>query len=453
MPQMHLKLFSRFTLLVLTIAMFLLLSHLSYAAVGDVERISLASNGVEGNEASTLSAISGNGRYITFSSAANNLVSGDTNDHLDVFVHDTETDIVTRVSVATNGTQGNHDSGLSTISADGRYVAFLSRTTNLVTDDTNSFWDVFVHDRQTAETIRVSVASDGTPGNGDSQNPVISANGRFVAFESNASNLVAGDMNNAVDIFVHDLQTGETSRVSLATNGAEGNSYSTSPDISADGRFITFRSDATNLVNNDTNLQKDIFVRDRQNNTTIRVSVAASGAESDGDSANPAISANGQFVAFDSQATNLVPRDGNDDIRDIFVRDLQNNTIRPVSLSITNDYGLGHSHMPALSADGRFVVFSTYAPSLVHGDYNGSDEDVIIRDTLLGTTTAASIVGIGTANSHSFLPDISDDGRFVTFTSEATNLVAGDSNGVPDIFLYENNIFDQTVYLPLVMNN
>jgi Tol biopolymer transport system component len=170
----------------------------------------------------------------------------------------------TRVSVASNGAQGNGDSFSSSISADGRYVAFHSIASNLVSGDTNGAWDVFVHDRQSGQTTRVSAASNGAQGNGDSESPSISADGRYVAFSSDASNLVSGDTNGAWDVFVHDRQSGQTTRVSAASNGAQGNGDSESPSISADGRYVAFSSDASNLVSGDTNGAWDVFVHDRQ---------------------------------------------------------------------------------------------------------------------------------------------------------------------------------------------
>ena len=213
-----------------------------------------------------------------------------------------------RVSVASNGGQADSSSVNPAVSADGRFVAFESDASNLVGGDTNGLNDIFVHDRQTGTTERVSVATGGTEANGVSYTPAISADGRFVAFYSNATNLVGGDTNGTSDVFVHDRQTGTTERVSVATGGAEANGGSSTAAISADGRFVAFHSDATNLVSGDTNGARDIFVHDRQTGTTERVSVATGGAQANSGSANPAISADGRFVAFYSVATNLVSR-------------------------------------------------------------------------------------------------------------------------------------------------
>jgi Tol biopolymer transport system component len=265
-------------------------------------------------------SISADGRYVAFASGASNLVPGDTNGWADVFVHDQQTGQTSLVSVAADGMQGNGGSWGPSISADGRYVAFTSEASNLVPGDANGVQDVFVHDRETEQTSRVSLAADGTEGNSHSAGPSMSADGRYVAFRSWASNLVPGDTNGMLDIFIHDRQTGQTSRVSVATDGTEGNSHSAGPSISADGRYVAFISEASNLVPGDTNGQQDIFVHDRQTGQTSRVSVAADGTQGNGGSYWPSISANGRYVAFMSEASNLVPGDTNGQ-QDVFVHD------------------------------------------------------------------------------------------------------------------------------------
>src|SRR5947207_7980736 len=253
------------------------------AGAQTTERVSVVSGGTEGNNASLGSALSADGRFVAFDSSATDLVAADTNGVSDVFVHDRQTGTTERVSVASDGAQGNGSSGLVTfafppaLSADGRFVAFVSFATNLVASDTNGATDVFVHDRQTGTTERVSVASDGTEGNAASAGATLSADGRFVAFHSAATDLVAGDTNGTTDVFVHDRQTGITERVSVASDGTEGNKASSYPALSADGRFVAFDSDATNLVAGDTNGTTDVFVHDRQTGTTERVSVPSGG--------------------------------------------------------------------------------------------------------------------------------------------------------------------------------
>jgi len=287
---------------------------------GQTARVSIASDGSQGTSSSESSSISADGRYVSFHTDADNLVSGDTNDSDDVFVHDRQTGTITRVSVASDGGQGDHNSWSASISGDGFFVAFVSDATNLVNGDTNSESDIFVHDRQTGETTLVSVASDGTQENSSSRYPSLSADGRYVVFDSGADNLVSGDTNSALDVFVHDRQTGETTRISVASDGSQGISSSSYPSISADGRYVAFESWADNLVSGDTNGTGDVFVHDRLTGLTERVSLTSGGSQVNYNSWSPSITANGGFVAFASYAPNLVPDDTNNET-DIFVHE------------------------------------------------------------------------------------------------------------------------------------
>ena len=290
---------------------------------GATERVSVDSSGAQANNGSTQAAISANGRYVAIESYASNLVAGDTNGTFDIFVHDRQTGAITRVSVDSSGVEGNGSSNIASISADGRFVAFESVAASLVANDTNYFSDVFVHDRLTGVTERVSLDSTGAEGNGGSQKAAISADGRCVAFDTWASNFTPGDNNYQQDIFVHDRLTGVTEHCSVTTGGVHGDRGSRVPQISADGRIVTFESFADNLVINDTNGFLDIFVRDRELGTTERASVDSGGGESDWESLYPSISANGRHVTFESTASNLVPGDTNG-YGDIFVRDRGN---------------------------------------------------------------------------------------------------------------------------------
>jgi hypothetical protein len=345
------------------------------AVAQTTERVSVSSTGDQANRPTQSPRISADGRFVTFASFATNLVAGDTNGSQDIFVHDRESGTTSRVSVASDGTQG---SGFSpSISADGRFVAFLSWASNLVPGDTNNTADVFLRDRQNGTTIRVSVASDGTQANSDSDGASISADGRFVAFTSYASNLVAGDTNDGADVFVHDRQSGTTTRVSIASDGTQGNSRSHATSISADGRFVAFFSFASNLVAGDTNAVPDAFVHDRQTGTTSRVSVASDGTQGNNITYFSSISADGRFVAFFSEASNLVAGDTNE-IHDVFVHDRQSGTTSRVSIASDGMQGNDESYDPSISADGRFVAFNSAASNLVAGDTNGPD--VFVHD-------------------------------------------------------------------------
>jgi len=383
-------------------------------------------------------SISADGRYVAFDSDASTLVGGDTNGSYDVFVYDRRYGTTKRVSVDSNGREGNSNSTYPSISADGRYVAFVSFANNLVDGDTNGVSDIFVHDQQTGNTTRVSVNSTGGEGNGSSGGlslgPSISADGRYVAFMSRANNLVNGDTNEAYDVFVHDMQLGSTTRASVDSSGTEGNAMSIRPSISADGSHVAFVSFADNLVEGDTNEASDIFVHDQQTGNTTRISVDSSGGEGNAYSDGPSISADGRYVAFASWDSNLVEGDTNG-VWDAFVHDLQTgNTIR-VSVDSNGAEGNNHSVTSSISADGRYVAFSSWATNLVEGDTNGVGDD-FIHDLQTGITTRASVNSSGgEGNSDSIGPSISADGHTVAFPSYANNLVSGDTNQEWNVFV------------------
>ena len=403
-------------------------------AAATTKRVSVRSNEAQANEDSTEPVISSNGRYIVFTSDATNLVAGDLNDTTDVFVRDRSLGTTKLVSVRSNESQGNAGSQHAAISGNGRFVVFDSSASNLVAGDGNSQIDIFVRDLQLGTTRLVSVRTNGNQGNGASYDPSISGKGRFVAFTSESSNLVGSDTNGKRDVFLRDLQRGTTTRVSVRSSGAQGNEDSQDTVISADGSSIVFLSRATNLVSSDTNAATDVFVRDRTHGTTRRLSLSSGEVEANGENDFPTISANGRFVAFQSVATNLVAGDGNL-ISDVFVRDRDLGTTRRVSVSTAGAEGDNGSYDPSISANGRYVVFSSDAANLVGSDTN-SVQDVFVRDRNAGTTRRLSLRAAGgEADGGSFRPEISGDGRFVAFESNATDLVAGDTNDFTDIFI------------------
>ncbi len=362
------------------------------------------------------------------------------------------------VSVNTTGGPADSDSGGIAgaerglaISADGRYVAFQSNATNLVAGDTNGAPDVFVRDLQTGTTTLVSVSAAGGPSDGNSVSPAISADGNHVAFVSDATDLVSGDTNGGADVFVRDLQTGTTTLVSVSATGGPSDGggspipgipavlFVDRPSLSADGRHVAFESDATNLVAGDTNGIADVFVRDLQTGITTLVSVSATGGPSDGgayfNSGSPSMSADGRYVAFQSNATNLVAGGDINFFTDVFVRDLQTGTTTLASASPTGGLGDNASFDASISADGRSVAFQSNATNLVAGDTNGAP-DVFVRDLQTGTNTLVSVTPTGgPSDGNSDSPAISADGNHVAFESDATNLVAGDTNGVADVFV------------------
>jgi Tol biopolymer transport system component len=348
-------------------------------ATGTTDRLSLAADGSEPDGQSQRPTLSADGRYVAFWSDATNLVAGDTNDVSDVFVYDRADRIVRRVSVGPDGVEANAESVRPVISGDGMTVAFESAARNLIgkdvlgrSTDTNSARDVFIHDLATSETTRMSVASDGTQGAGESLRPSISADGRYVAFQSEVA-FDSADTNNARDVYMHDRQSGATTRVSLADTEAEGDGGSFSPSLSADGRYVTFWSNAANLVDGDTNGKSDVFVRDIEEGATHRASVSSAGAEGDDDSSDPSISPDGRYVAFWSAATNLVARDSNG-VRDVFLHD--RTTAETIRASVATDGSQADAdcYAPNVGGGGDVVAFDSEATTLVAGDSNpGSD--------------------------------------------------------------------------------
>ncbi len=399
-----------------------------------------------------------------------------------------------RVSVDSNGAQGNNYSGTygAAISADGRFVAFGSGATNLVPGGSPLQWEIFRHDRLTGVTSLVNVDSFGNLNSGTSLYPSISADGSCVAFEGNGgisvhdftsglttsmslnsngnsfhSPAISGDAryvafhrlhpttiyHNRTDVYVHDRQSGVTSVVNVNTAGVQTSGlYSSDPSISFDGRLIAFASSASDLVAGDTNARYDIFVRDMQAGSTTRASVDSLGGEGNGDSLDPSISSNGRFVAFSSVATNLAPSDVNGHA-DVFVHDSQTGATVLASVGSTGIQANADCLNPSLSGDGRFVTFKSVATNLVVGDTN-NQMDVFVRDLLLGTTQLVS-VGLATAaNGASDRAAISADGRNISFVSFAGNLVTGDTNGTFDVFVRDQGCtFESYAYCTAKVNS
>lgn len=287
---------------------------------GTTVRASLRSNGqqISGNE-SFPRAISADGRFVVFDSSARVVSPGGVRG---VLVRDLRQGTTTLASVATGGANTNGNSEGTSISGDGRFVGFTSSASNLVPNDTNDSGDAFVRDLRGSRTTRVSVGAGGAPANGDSFLPFVSGDGNIVAFHSEATNLVTGDTNGRTDVFVRDLKAGTTTRVSVAAGGGQGDGHSRASGISADGRRVLFLSDATNLVPGDSNGVQDAFVYDRVSKRTTRVTVTASGGQSNGFSNLPAISADGRTVVFESEATNLPPVPDTNGAYDVFARTL-----------------------------------------------------------------------------------------------------------------------------------
>ncbi len=402
-------------------------------------RCSTSSNGVQGNKESSVPNFRGphpsaDGRFVTFFSKASNLVPADTNNAYDIFVKDTLTDVTTRVSVATGGGEADAESRDPRISPDGRFVVFGSFSRTFVVPHFASSQDIFVHDRALQTTVIVSVPSAGGQANQNCSHADISDDGRWVVFASGSTNLVSGDSNQVSDIFLRDVLLGVTTRISLAVNAGQADLESRFPDLSGDGGVCVFESMATNLVASDTNPASDIFLRDLGTGVTELVSLSSAGTQGSAGSFAPCLSRDGRFVAFHSSAPDLVLGDNNA-AADIFVRDRQRGTLVRASVDSHGAEALGISEDASISADGRWIAFASTAENLVSSD-NNFVSDVFRRDLLHGSTERMSEPApSGQGNAASLLATLSTNGAHVAFASHASNLVPGDSNAKMDAFL------------------
>lgn len=426
-------------------------------------------------------SVSADGRFVVFTSAANDLVASDSNGKSDVFVRDLVTRKTTLVSVKRGGSSGgNGDSGTASISANGRFVLFQSDANDLVATDSNERGDVFVRDLRTGTTKLVTInlsGTDSTRGYSYLYGPSISADGRFVAFASDGADLTNVKLTDACvhfpsdfepftcrpNVFVRDLRTGTTAMASVNVAGtATANSLSLPSALSPDGRHVAFTSFASDLVATDTNEDFDLFVRDMQTGVTTLVTSNPDGTDSArgsrGQTAYPpppvSFSADGRFVAFESSISGLVSSDTNE-ADDVFVRDLPAGITTLVSANregtdsarpptechpepdgscVFRPFGSGN---PKMSADGRFVAFASTAVDLVDDDDANGDFDVFVHDVQAGSTALVSVNGAGTAtgNRGTWIHNISGDGRFVAIVSDASDLVANDANGRLDVFV------------------
>lgn len=389
--------------------------------------------GGEGDGPSIDAAVSAGGRYVAFASEATNLVSNDRNELQDIFVHDRQTGDTARVSLGPDGAEPDGFSEWPAISSDGRYVVFTSSATNLVPFDTNMEPDVFVHDRETGETTRASVTSGGAQASGASYEPAVSSDGRYVVFTSSATNLDPADADPAFDVYLHDRQTGATELISFDADGTYGVGYTSAPAVSADGRTVAFTTFAADVVAHDNNDVEDVFVRDRQTKKTTRVSVRSDGDEVFAESYEPSLSADGRYVAFWSYANELT--DDGAGWWNVFLHDRQTGETTLISRGAGGAGADGGSSRPRLSADGRTVVFESEATNLTAGPDDNFASDVFLHDRQTGDTSLMSVGAAGSGDGDSLRPAISPDGGFVAFHSDAPDLVPDDDNGTTDVFL------------------
>ena len=402
-------------------------------------RVSTNAAGAQANGGAAISGVfSPDGTKIGFASSDANLAPNQTNNQLAIFIKDLATGVVTVVSTNAAGQQGDFFSPTGPIfSADGTKVAFTSIADNLVPGADNMLGQAYVKDLTTGAITLVSATAAGVQGNKDSQNPVFSPDGTKVVFSSTATNLVTGDTNAGSDIFVETIATGAITRVSLNAAGSQVTGASITPTFSPDGTKILFASTSTALVAGDTNAVQDIFIKDLVSGAVTRVSTTASGLQATGGlSSAPVFSPDGTKVLFVSAATNLVAGDTNG-VADIFVKDLVTGAFTLVSSTAAGAQATGGaSSAPAFSPDGTKVAFLSAATNLVAGDTNGV-ADVFVKDLITGAITRISVstAGVQGAAAASGTPMFSPDGTKVVFNSIASNLVAGDTNGGSDVFV------------------
>lgn len=406
-------------------------------AAQQIERLSSSTSGLESNDSVTRPASSSHdGRFVVFTSLATNLdpLAAPGPGLAQVYLRDRALDTTRCVSSAPGGQHANShsNSGPWALSADGTLLAFWTDASNYGHLDANNESDVFVRDLRTDALTLVSAKPDGTIGVGFSVEAALSGDGAFVAFSSSGPNLVAGDSNHRIDVFVRDLAAATTTRVSVSSIGTEGNAKSHSPALSFDGRFVVFHSEADNLVAGDHNERRDVFLHDRATATTTRVSVDNLGLEGNGESSWPSISADGRWIAMMSSSLNfgapLVPNQAQ-----VFVHDTLGGTMTWVS--DVNGQVEGTPSSAVIAASGRHVVYTSNAVSF---GGSGSVRQTLVRDLASGTTTLVSADVNGTPSQGFCLyPQLSGDGRFAFFNSQAPDLVAGDTNGRIDLFAHE----------------
>ncbi|MFA6897753.1 MAG: metallophosphoesterase, partial [Patescibacteria group bacterium] len=414
-------------------------------AEDNLKRVPIQSNGIELAAGSSQPTFSSDGRLISYIS--NTYTGGWYNNiRSDVFIYDTTTGVNERINLTPDGKDANGSSSFSSISGDGKYVAFLSFASNLVAEDTNGSADVFVYNREEKKTVLASRGLDGKPAGG-AYSPSISANGQYVVFQSEAANMAEEDKNTRTDIFVYNIATGTVECASSASDGTVGDSYSFEPSVSADGRRVAFASLSTNFVAGDINGLADIFVKDLDTQEIERVNLSSEGKEGGEKGFSPAISPDGRYVTFISGSWNLVEDDTNNH-QDVFVYNLTDHTIQRVSVNSNGEQANDNSYRPLVSENARYVIFSSFASNLTKEDTDNVT-DVFIRDRNTQELKIVSISNEGIkGNSYSNSEDITPDGKYILISSGDGNLVKGDVNNATDTFIIKNPFWAETTLVP-----
>jgi Tol biopolymer transport system component len=390
--------------------------------------------------------VNNNGRYEVFSSDASNLVEGVGNGYRQIYMRDRQTGEIMLVSVGIDGEPADSDNDCygaqrASISANGRYVVFDSDATNLVDMEFQGERQVYVRDLQNGVTMLVSLGYNGQMGDNCAKEASISADGRYIVYGSNSSNILAGVAGSSLrQIFLYERATGTTTLMSANSAGTQGNKCSRAPVISADGRYVAFDSNATNLLADAMPSGASyIYLRNIQSGVITLVSVGYDGNPANADSYNPSISSDGRYVAFYSYASNLVEGVAYNSNYHIHLRDMQEEVTTLVSVGYDGNPGNGHSYYPSISADGRYVAFYSDAKNLVDRAYPDSSYQIYLRDMQAEVTTLVSEGYDGNpGNDSSYGPVFSADVGIVYFYSGATNLVDGvDTGGNYQVYAWD----------------
>ena len=412
----------------------LLLAATSPAALaGKTELANVNSAGVQGNDQSSWPAISGNGAVVAFQSVASNLAAGDKNDSSDIFVRNRVTGTTVRASVSSGGAEANDYCSSPIISKEGRRVAFYSFATNLVPNDTNGRPDVFVRDLEAGTTVRASVGPGGQQLEGTSSLMAVSADARLVVFWLQED---LGDDRFRDTVMTRDLRAGTTVVESRNAKGEPANAQFSEVRMTPDGRYLAFDSGATNLVPGVRAGSSNVYLRDRAAGTFALVNVRPDGGPSVGEAITVGLSADGNLVAFGSTADDLVPGGGAGGRLVPFVRDMRAGKTTRLAITPPGVEPNGDTYVYGMSGDGRRVLLLSYASNLLPGDVNG-EPDVFVHDRQTGETVLASARANGSfaRKGSSDLSAISLDGRWVAFESDASTLVPNDTNRAPDVFV------------------
>ena len=410
--------------------------QLDLATCAQTIRVSVSSSGEQANGPSERPTVSGDGTKVVFMSHATNLVRGDTNNASDIFLRDLLRNTTTRISVSSRGEQANGGSAIDTrISTNGRYVVFSSEASNLVPGDTNGKVDVFVRDLVRGTTTRVSVNSKGEQANGDSMRPTLDNSGRYIAYTSVASNLDAHDTNGTWDVYLYDQVNRTTKRISVLPDGTEPNGASDGPQVSPDGAYVGFFSLATNLVSGDVDDFLDVFRADLATGAVTLISRNRTGGANDDLSVGGISSQDNRFVSFASHATNLTAQSPQGHDSHPYVLDTSTDTIQILDIGAEGQTGNSGGFWSAITLDGKKVTFTSASDNIVPNDLNAG-RDVFIRDLVHQTTSRVSVAADGSeGNDASYFGYANANASIIGFMSFASNLVPGDTNGVVDVFV------------------